>query len=62
LNLTDVGLGFGHGPTPSYTARVLDLLDRTEVGPFRLAWLEMLVRLADWRASAHPGCAELGHH
>jgi CRISPR-associated endonuclease/helicase Cas3 len=34
----------------SWTARVLDLLD--EHGPFRLAWLETLVRIADWRASA----------
>ena len=34
----------------SWTARTLALLD--EHGPFRLAWLETLVRLADWRASA----------
>ncbi len=59
LNLADVGLGSGQGPIPSYTARVLSLVDRADLGPFRLAWLEMLVRLADWRASANPGCAEL---
>lgn len=35
---------------PSWTERSLRLLD--EHGPFRLAWLETLVRLADWRASA----------
>jgi CRISPR-associated endonuclease/helicase Cas3 len=35
---------------PSWTERSLKLLD--EHGPFCLAWLETLVRLADWRASA----------
>ena len=35
---------------PSWTERTLKLLDKH--GPFRLAWLETLVRLADWRASA----------
>lgn len=34
----------------SWTERVQGLL--AEHGPFRLAWLETLVRLADWRASA----------
>ncbi|MDE0152342.1 MAG: CRISPR-associated helicase Cas3' [Gammaproteobacteria bacterium] len=34
----------------SWVARTLALLE--EHGPFRLAWLETLVRLADWRASA----------
>lgn len=34
----------------SWAARTLALLE--EHGPFRLAWLETLVRLADWRASA----------
>lgn len=34
----------------SWTARVLGLL--AEHGPFQLAWLETLVRIADWRASA----------
>lgn len=34
----------------SWTERTLKLLD--QLGPFRLAWLETLVRLADWRASA----------
>ncbi len=35
---------------PSWTERTLELLNR--YGPFQLAWLETLVRLADWRASA----------
>jgi CRISPR-associated endonuclease/helicase Cas3 len=34
----------------SWTERVQCLL--AEYGPFRLAWLETLVRIADWRASA----------
>lgn len=34
----------------SWTERSLRLLDH--YGPFQLAWLETLVRLADWRASA----------
>jgi CRISPR-associated endonuclease/helicase Cas3 len=29
------------------------------LGPFALAWLEALVRVADWRASAHPSQAVL---
>lgn len=36
---------------PSWSTRTQRLLK--EHGPFRLAWLETLVRLADWRASAH---------
>lgn len=54
LALSDVGVVSG-GPIPSYTARMLNLLNRKDIGPFRLAWLEMLVRLADWRASGKPG-------
>jgi CRISPR-associated endonuclease/helicase Cas3 len=34
---------------PSWTARTASLL--SAYGPFRLAWMETLVRLADWRAS-----------
>ncbi|WP_448190486.1 type I-G CRISPR-associated helicase/endonuclease Cas3g [Azospirillum sp. sgz301742] len=40
----------GDGPSgPSWAARTGRLLK--ELGPFRLAWLEALVRIADWRAS-----------
>lgn len=34
---------------PSWTTRTRRLL--SDLGPFRLAWLEALVRIADWRAS-----------
>lgn len=47
LALMEIGLG---EQGPSWSERALKLLDR--FGPFRLAWLETLVRLADWRASA----------
>lgn len=41
----------GRGPQgPSWSERTAGLLERH--GPFELAWLETLVRLADWRASA----------
>ena len=40
----------GEGPCgPSWSARTQELLK--EYGPFRLAWMEALVRIADWRAS-----------
>jgi len=37
---------------PSWTARACALRDDPELGPLRLAFLEALVRIADWRASA----------
>lgn len=42
-------LALGGDVAPSWTARAMDLLDR--YGPFHLAWLEAVVRIADWRAS-----------
>jgi len=47
LALMEIGLG---EQGPSWTERSLRLLEQH--GPFQLAWLETLVRLADWRASA----------
>jgi CRISPR-associated endonuclease/helicase Cas3 len=48
LDLDLMLLGEGrHGP--SWSARMQGLLQT--YGPFRLAWLETLVRVADWRAS-----------
>ncbi len=46
LDLMELGEGV---MGPSWTARTQKLLDT--YGPFRLAWLESLVRIADWRAS-----------
>ncbi len=40
---------FGQG---SLTSRALRLRDREDLGPFRLAFCEAVVRSADWRASA----------
>jgi CRISPR-associated endonuclease/helicase Cas3 len=40
------------GGASSWTATALRLRDRPDLGVFRLAFLEALVRLADWRASA----------
>jgi CRISPR-associated endonuclease/helicase Cas3 len=46
LDLMELGEG---EMGPSWTARTQQLLD--SYGPFHLAWLEALVRIADWRAS-----------
>lgn len=54
LQLSGLGLGDADG-APSYTDRALWLRDRTDLGPFRLGYLEAVVRLADWLASAKPG-------
>lgn len=48
LRLSLMELGEGE-QGPSWTARTQQLL--AEHGPFRLAWLESLVRIADWRAT-----------
>lgn len=39
----------------SLTSRALALRDRADLGPFRLAFCEAVVRTADWRASANGG-------
>lgn len=48
LRLDVMELGEGE-MGPSWTERTQNLL--ADYGPFRLAWLETLVRIADWRAS-----------
>jgi CRISPR-associated endonuclease/helicase Cas3 len=50
LTLSLMELGWDETTGESWTERTRDLLAR--FGPFRLAWMETLVRLADWRASA----------
>lgn len=43
----------GDAPSgPSWTTRIAGLRDRPDLGPFRLGFLEAVVRLADWRVSA----------
>jgi CRISPR-associated endonuclease/helicase Cas3 len=49
LNLAIMELGLGEMGR-SWTERVQHLLEAH--GPFRLAWLEALVRIADWKASS----------
>ncbi|WOP20065.1 CRISPR-associated helicase Cas3' [Raineyella sp. LH-20] len=49
---------FGMGSPESWSRSALDLLDTW--GPFRLAWLEMIVRMADWRSSAGDKLPEEG--
>ena len=60
LDTATLGLAVngGAGGSPlSWTARMSALRDRPDVGPFRLAFLETLVRIADWRASQAPSYA-----
>jgi CRISPR-associated endonuclease/helicase Cas3 len=52
LDLSVMEMGDGAGGEPSWIQRALALRDRADLGPFRLAFLEALVRLADWRVSA----------
>ena len=50
LLLSIMELGWDDVSRESWTERTRELL--AHFGPFRLAWLETLVRVADWRASA----------
>jgi CRISPR-associated endonuclease/helicase Cas3 len=53
LDLGIMAIGTSPDGRLSWLDRTLRLRDR--FGPFKLAFLEALVRLADWEASAHPG-------
>ncbi len=55
VDLAFMELGDRPDGSPSWSARMLVLRDRPDLGPFRLAFLEALVRLGDWKASAAPG-------
>jgi CRISPR-associated endonuclease/helicase Cas3 len=48
-------LGLDEHGRRSWQERMLALRDRTDLGPFRLAYLEALVRAADVAASRDPG-------
>lgn len=50
LRLSIMELGWDDDSRESWTERTRELL--AALGPFRLAWLETLLRVADWRASA----------
>ena len=52
LSLGYAELGEDPETGPSWVGRVLGLVDNPELGPFRLALLEALMRVADWRGSA----------
>lgn len=60
LDVGALSLG-GDGSGLSWTERALALRDRDDLGPFRLGYLEALVRLADWRASSEPTALRLEH-
>ena len=51
LRLSYMALGEDDDTGPSWLARMLALRDSPELGPFRLAFFEALLRVADWRAS-----------
>jgi CRISPR-associated endonuclease/helicase Cas3 len=52
LSLEPMELGLGPDGEPSWAERMLRLRDDPEIGPFRLAFLEALLRAADMRGSA----------
>ncbi len=57
LSLACMDLG-GGGEGPSWSDRIQRLIE--EHGPFRLAYVETLVRVADWRASRRRAAAAAG--
>lgn len=57
LTLSVMELGLDKTSGESWTERTRNLL--AHYGPFRLAWLETLLRIADWRASSKEASGEL---
>ena len=58
LNLERMQLGLSPDTKPSWAEQVLELRDRTELGVFRLGYLEAVLRAADREASRKEGdCA-----
>ena len=55
LDLAYMRLGRDENRGDSWLARMIRLRDDEAFGPFRLAFLETLLRVADWRASAQDG-------
>lgn len=51
LSLEPMELGLSADGKPSWAERMLNLRGDPNLGPFRLAFLETLLRVADWRAS-----------
>ena len=60
LDLSVMEAGRGPDGRPSWAERVLRLRDR--LGPFRLAFLEALLRVADWEVSAAEMSGKGGGH
>ena len=58
LSLSVMELGHDAESGSSWAERVTDLL--AHYGPFRLAWMEAMLRIADWRASAKEERSEYG--
>jgi CRISPR-associated endonuclease/helicase Cas3 len=54
LSLEPMELGTSSNGQPSWAERMLKLRDAADLGPFRLAFLEALLRAADIRASRNP--------
>jgi CRISPR-associated endonuclease/helicase Cas3 len=52
LDLSLLAMGNDDRGRASWSRRMLTLRDRPDLGPFRLGFLEALVRMGDWRASA----------